>query len=213
MSRAKYLTLMSWASRSPAVRRMMVILPLAIAATTVQAPLTRSAPIGTSFDPPTKKSDPAPNSVAEQQKDPDQISLMHPSPADWPLQSPTDFWDPNGSKPLPPLTVSQPLIPLDPPAQPDTAITVANDPPSQQPLIEPTPTIGGDSGLLSTSSNPPDVGSSGGGVAVGDPAPGVTVTDIGPPPAGTPVPEPTCLWLLPTLAILMRRPQPAFARI
>jgi len=205
MSRSRFLILISSMQRSPAMHRLAIILPLVMAATTVQAPLAQSSKIGEISEPPApKKPEAPPLWFTNPQSKPPEISLLHSTPDEWLNDAPVAQRDPlDADRPLP-----WPDSP--PPAPTDTAIAVTNDPPTDQPLTQPDqPVVTGinDDGLVSRSFDEPIVGSSGSDLPIDDPTVAANGGNGGTPSVGpsTAVPEPSSMMLLPAALLLMRR--------
>jgi hypothetical protein len=184
------------------MHRLAIILPLVMAATTVQAPLAQSSKIVASSDAPAAKKPEAPPLwfTNPQSKSPE-ISLLHSTPDDWLNDSSVAQRDPVDIKPPPSWPDAPPSFPS------DTAVAIANDPPTDQPLTQPdqsNATGVDDGGLVSRSFDGPIAGISGSDFPVDDP---IAAANGGTPSVGSSaaVPEPSSMMLLPAALILMRR--------
>jgi hypothetical protein len=202
MSRSKYLSLITSMRRSPAMHRLAIILPLVMAATTAEAPLSHSATIALSPDAPAAKKDvPAPNWPANPPSMPNEISLIHSGADESIDQSPAGSFNPFDFK-----KVSSP-IELPPTAIPPTSVAIANDPPTAQTPAQFASIGGDDSGLLTSNFSGPSTGISGGGISVSNPLSTIDAGNPGSPSVASPVavPEPSSILLLPAAMALLRR--------
>jgi hypothetical protein len=211
MSRAKYFALISWLGQSAAARRFFFVFPFILLATTARAPVVKSALIAVNSDPAAKKPLPPLDLPADGKNMPGPISLFHSGPVDQPNDSPfvlrdtADFKPISSSRDFQPVTV-RPL-----------PIAVTNDPLTPQPVTQFTPAGGNDDGLVtgvfdtSDTAVAGDIAEFGSGFGVSDPVSsnggggGQNGGGSGTSSAGTAVPEPVCLWLLPAGTILLRR--------
>jgi hypothetical protein len=210
MSRAKYLTLITWLGRSAAARRFFFVFPFVLA-TTAHAPVVRSALIGGNSEPTAKKTETPLDRPADGKSAPDQISLFHSSPVGPPDDSPFVLRDTADFKPI---SSSRDFQPVTVPTMP---IAVTNDPLTPQSGTQFTAAGGNDDGLISRvfdtsdAAVSGDVGGFGSGSGVNDPVSSTGGGDgkggggTGTSSTGTAVPEPVCLWLLPAGTILLRR--------
>jgi hypothetical protein len=205
MSRAKYLTLITWLGQSAAARRFFFLFPFVLLATTARAPVVKSALVTVNSSPTAKKPQ-ALDLPADGKDATGPISLFHSSPVDQPNDAPfvlrdtTDFKPILTSRDFPPVTV-RPL-----------PIAVTNDPLSPQPVTQFTPAGVDDGGLITRVFDTSDtavageIAGFGSGFSVNDP---IAVASggggSGTSPVGTAVPEPSCVWVLPAAATLIRR--------